>query len=241
MSRLLLISSSKVHGSGWLDTCIGEIDEFLGASPAQGARRVLFVPYSVADRSDLARRARERFAPLGIEIDSIHECADAASARGAVERARAIVVSGGNTFRLLKALHDGGLIEPIARRVAGGMPYVGWSAGSIVACPTIRTSNDMAIVEPPTLRALGLVPFQINAHYIDADPGSTHMGETREQRLAEFHEENDTPIVAIREGAILRREGSSLTVRGVAGAKVFRRGEPAREIAIGARLDEMLG
>jgi dipeptidase E len=99
----------------------------------------------------------------------------------------------------------------------------------------------MAIVEPPTLDALGLVPFQINAHYIDADPSSTHMGETREQRLAEFHEENDTPIVAIREGAILRREGDSLELRGVAGAKIFLRGEVAQEIALGARLDEMLG
>jgi dipeptidase E len=237
VTRLLLISSSKVHGSGWLDTCAGEIDEFLG----NGVRRVLFVPFAVADHADLSRRVRERFAPLGLEVDALHEFADTRRKLGAVEDAAAIVVSGGNTFRLLKALYDNSLIEPIARRVASGRPYVGWSAGSIVACPTIRTSNDMAIVEPPTLNALGLVPFQINAHYIDADPSSKHMGETREQRLAEFHEENDVPIVALREGAILRREGDSLELRGVAGAKIFRRGEAAREIALGARLDELLG
>ena len=236
MSRLLLISSSKVHGSGWLDTCAGEIDEFLG----KGVRRVLFVPFAVAGRAELARRMRERFLPLGLEVDSLNEFADDRAKYGAVEDAAAIIVSGGNTFRLLKALHDCGLIELIARRVASGMPYVGWSAGSIIACPTIRTSNDMAIVEPPTLQALGLVPFQINAHYIDADPTSKHMGETREQRLAEFHEENDLPIVALREGAILRREGSTLELRGVAGARLFRRGEPARELVVGARRDELL-
>jgi len=236
VSRLLLISSSRVHGSGWLDTCAGEIDAFLGT----GARRALFVPYAIADHAQLAKNARERFAAFGVELDSLHECRTGMAARAAIEKAAAIVVSGGNTFRLLAALHGTSLIEPIARRVTAGLPYVGWSAGSIVACPTIRTTNDMPIVEPPTLRALGLVPFQINAHYIDADPDSKHMGETREQRLAEFHEENEVPVVGLREGAILRREGSSLRLAGVSGARIFRRGHEATEVALGASLDGLL-
>jgi len=242
MKRLLLISSSKVHGSGWLDACASEIDAFLG--PA--ARRALFLPYAVADHADLTRRAQERLGPIGLELSSLHECKDAKAARSAIEGAPAFVVSGGNTFRLLQALYDGGgtggggWLESIARRVAGGVPYVGWSAGSIVTCPTIRTTNDMPIVEPPSLRALGLVPFQINAHYVDADPNSKHMGETREQRLAEFHEENDVPVVGLREGAILRREGNSLELKGVSGARLFRRGEPAEELARGSRLDALL-
>ena len=236
MSRLLLISSSRVHGSGWLDACAGEIDGFLG----KGLRRALFVPWAVADHADLARRARERLGEIGLALDSLHECACGPAARDAVEGAAAIVVSGGNTFRLLAALHESGLAEAIARRVEAGAPYVGWSAGSVVACPTIRTTNDMPIVEPPTLAALGLVPFQINAHYVDADPGSKHMGETREQRLAEFHEENEAPVVALREGAMLRREGSSLELRGVAGGRIFRRGAAAEEVPVGARLDGLL-
>jgi dipeptidase E len=236
LSRLLLISSSKVHGSGWLDTCAGEIDRFLGPR----VRRALFVPWAVADAAELARRARERLGAIGLELDSLHEVACGPAAREAVEAAAAFVVSGGNTFRLLAALHESGLVDAIARRVAAGVPYVGWSAGSVVACPTIRTTNDMPIVEPPTFSALGLVPFQINAHYVDADPGSKHMGETREQRLAEFHEENDVPVVALREGAMLRRESASLELRGVAGARLFRRGAPAEELPLGARLDGLL-
>jgi dipeptidase E len=129
------------------------------------------------------------------------------------------------------------LLPLIRRRVAEGMVYSGASAGSNLACPTIRTTNDMPIVEPQSLGALGLVPFQINPHYVDPDPGSTHMGETRETRIREFHEENETPVVGLREGAILRVDGESVLLKGMAGARVFRRGqapvevEPIAEIA----------
>ena len=117
------------------------------------------------------------------------------------------------------------MLPSIRRRVDEGMPYTGASAGSNLACPTIKTTNDMPIVEPPSFDALGLVPFQINPHYVDAVAGSTHMGETRETRIREFHEENETPVVGLREGALLRVEGERVELRGKAGARIFRRGE----------------
>src|SRR5512134_3320536 len=123
-----------------------------------------------------------------------------------------------------------GVLSAIRERVDEGMVYSGASAGSNLACPTIRTTNDMPIVEPPSLDALGLVSFQINPHYLDPVAGSTHMGETRETRIREFHEENDVPVVGLREGAILRIEGGSVELRGRAGARIFRRGQEPVEV-----------
>jgi dipeptidase E len=120
------------------------------------------------------------------------------------------------------------------------MPYAGASAGANLACPTIKTTNDMPIVQPPSFDALGLVPFQINPHYLDPDPGSTHMGETRETRIREFHEENATPVVGLREGAMLRVEDGGVWLKGVAGARVFRRGQDPVEAQPGSRLDELM-
>ena len=227
--RLLLISNSVQYGSGYLDHAEQELRDFL-----RGVRRVLFVPYALKDLDGYAQKAKSKFEQLGFALDSIHRAPDP---RQAVEEAEALFIGGGNTFRLLKALYDHRLLDVIRQRAAGGTPYVGSSAGSVVACPTIRTTNDMPIVEPPSLAALALVPFQINAHYIDADPGSTHMGETREVRLSEFHEENETPVVGLREGSMLRVENRTTVLRGATGAKVFRRGEMPFELAPGAVVD----
>ena len=223
--RLLLISNSTQHGRGYLEHAEEELRDFLG-----GVKRVLFVPYALLDRDGYAEIARAKFAQMGFELESIHCAPDA---RKAVENAAAIFIGGGNTFRLLKTLYECGLLEPIRLRVEGGMPYIGASAGSVVACPTIKTTNDMPIVEPPSLTALALVPYQINAHYVDPDPDSKHMGETREVRLREFHEENETPVVGIREGSMLRVENGATTLKGTTGAKIFRRGEQPVEIAPG--------
>jgi len=233
MIRLLLISSSRVHGGGWLDLFAGEIDAFLGRS----IRRAAFVPFAIADHAGYHAKARERFAAFGVELEPLHGPDDD---RERIASAQAVVVGGGNTFRLLATLQARGLLEPLRLRARAGMPFVGWSAGSNVACPTIRTTNDMPIVETQGLDALGLIPFQINPHYVDADPASTHMGETREQRIEEFLEENDVPVLGLREGAFLRREGAELYLGGVAGARRFRRGAPPEELAVGARLDSML-
>ncbi len=227
--RLLLISTSTLHGSGYLDHCSAAIETVL--RPAAG--RILFVPYALFDRDGYAAKARARFEQMGFALDSIH---DAVTPAAAVEQAEAIFVGGGNTFRLLDALWRNQLIEPIRRRVRDGMPYIGSSAGSNVACVTIKTTNDMPIVQPPTFDALNLVAFNINPHYLDPVPGSTHMGETREERIAQFHEENAPPVVGLREGAWLLVEDQTVTLQGQASARLFRRGQAPVEWPTGSRL-----
>ncbi|HYV10378.1 MAG TPA: dipeptidase PepE [Pyrinomonadaceae bacterium] len=229
--RLLLISNSTLHGSGYLDHAESEIRSFLG-----DAKRVLFVPYALFDRDKYAANARQRFQKMGYELTSVHTAANPVAA---VNETDAVFIGGGNTFRLLKALYEFDLIDAIRTRVSNGMPYIGSSAGSNVAAPTIKTTNDMPIVQPPSFNALGFVSFQINPHYLDPDPNSKHMGETREERIVQFLEENDTPVVGLREGAMLRIESGETILRGSTGARIFRRGMEAIEISPGTRLDDL--
>ena len=164
-------------------------------------------------------------------IRSIHHAADPVAA---IAEADGVFVGGGNSFRLLKTLYELQLMPAIRQAVQGGsLAYMGSSAGTNMACPTIRTTNDMPIVQPPSLDSLGLIPFQINPHYLDADPNSTHKGETREQRLAEFHEENSLPVAGLREGSWLNISGDSCRLCGDTGMKLFRCGEAAEEIQAG--------
>jgi dipeptidase E len=227
--RLLLLSTSTVFGTQYLEHAFPELRDFLGKTG-----RVLFIPYAIQDRDAYAARARAAFGGLGYSLDSIHE---APSPRGALESAEAVFCGGGNTFRLLRTLQALELIPLIRERVAAGMLYSGASAGSNLACPTIKTTNDMPIVETRSFEALGLVRFQINPHYVDADPASRHMGETRETRIREFHEENEVPVVGLREGAMLRIEGNEVLLKGGAGARIFRRGEEPLEVRPGAAVD----
>ena len=233
--RLLLLSNSTAHGGGYLDHCADAIVSFLRPS----VRRVLFVPYAAHDRDAYTSTVRTRFEAMNLKVDAVHSWPGGQV--GAVEDAEAIFIGGGNTFRLIDALWRHELIEAIRARVQEGMPYVGSSAGSNVACPSIKTTNDMPIVQPRSFEALKLVPFNINPHYLDPAPNSTHMGETREQRLAEFHEENDRPVVGLREGAWLRVDGRTLALEGRSGARLFRRGQAAEEFPSGSRLDFLLG
>ena len=230
--RLLLISNSTLHGSGYLDHADPEIRSFLG-----DAKRVLFVPFALHDRDRYASTAQQRFEKMGYELWSVHTAIDPAKA---VNETDAVFIGGGNTFRLLKALYDFDLLDPIRKRVEAGMPYIGSSAGSNVAAPTIKTTNDMPIVQPPSFDALGLVPFQINPHYLDPDPNSKHMGETREERLLQFLEENDTPVIGLREGAMLRMENGETILRGSSGARIFRKGLEPVEVVPGAQLNTFL-
>jgi dipeptidase E len=230
--RILLISNSTLYGSGYLDHAAAEICDFLGH-----LQSVAFVPFALHNLDAYTATAQDRFRAMGYELTSVHTASDA---RKAVNDSEAVFIGGGNTFRLLKALYDYDLLGTLRRLVDAGIPYVGSSAGSNVAAPTIKTTNDMPIVQPPSFDALGLVSFQINPHYLDPDPDSRHMGETREERIMQFLEENSTPVVGLREGAILRIEDSSITLKGSTGARIFRRGLEPVEIKPGDKLDQLL-
>jgi dipeptidase E len=230
--RVLLISNSTLYGSGYLDHAAAEIRDFLG-----DLKRVLFVPFALYDRDAYAATAKDRFNRLGYDLTSIHNAPNPVKAVNGTE---AVFIGGGNTFRLLKCLYDFNVLEPIRRRVLDGMPYVGSSAGSNVAGPTIKTTKDMPIVQPPSFDALGLVPFQISPHFQDPDPNSTHMGETQEERILQFLEENDTTVAGLREGAMVRVENATTTLKGSSGARIFRKGQAPVERAPLSMLDDLL-
>lgn len=201
--------------------------------------RVLFVPYALADHDGYVRTMIERGLNAGYALDGIHQHAEP---RRAVEEAQAIFVGGGNTFRLLDCLYRFGLVDAIRDRVRAGIVYLGISAGTNVACPTIMTTNDMPIVQPPTLQALSLVPFQINPHYVTgqfyvkgADGFQEHFGETRDDRIREFHELNDTPVIGLWEGGVLRIDKERVLLEGSA-ARLFRRSLPSADFMQGTSL-----
>jgi dipeptidase E len=223
--ELLLLSGSMKHGTGFLEHAMPAVTELLA-----GRERLLFVPFAKRDHDGYAATVQAAVKPLGITVDGIHQADDPVAA---VRDAEAVFIGGGNTFRLLSTLHRLGLVTALREAVRGGTPYMGASAGANMACPSLRTSNDMPIVEPPSFEAIGLVPFQINPHYQDPAPGSTHMGETREQRIVEFLEDNDVPVLGIREGAWLRVRGEHAELGGSTGARLFTCGADPRELKPG--------
>src|SRR5215472_941375 len=233
LQRILLISNSTVYGRGYLDHVEQEMKAFLGK-----AKRVLFFPYALHDRDGYAAKVKARFAAMGYSLESVHHAADKPKA---VENTDAFFVGGGNTFRLLKALQDFDLLDVIRHKVKTGAPYIGSSAGSNVAGPTIKTTKDMPIVQPRSFDSLRLVPFQISPHFQDPDPNSRHMGETQEERILQFLEENETPVVGIREGAWLVCENGAVTLRGEAGARIFRRSELPIEAKPGDNIIHFVG
>lgn len=225
---LLLISSSSIYGHGYLDHVEAEIREMLA-----GIQRVVFVPFALYNRDAYAAKARERLRRLGLALESVHS---ASSPKQLMEEAEAIFIGGGNTFRLLKALYDYDLLDLIRGRVEKGVPFMGSSAGSIVACPTLKTTKDMPVVQPPSFDALSLVHFQISPHYLDPDPDSTHMGETQEERIRQYLEENYLPVVGLREATVLRVNKGAVVLRGATTARIFRRETPPVEVAPGSNL-----
>ncbi|XP_065818557.1 alpha-aspartyl dipeptidase-like [Labrus bergylta] len=233
--RLLLVSNSTLHGGGYLDHCLHNISDFFG----KDVKRVLFVPYALHDRDAYTKTARDKLKTLGYEVDGIHEASDPVDA---VRKAEAIFIGGGNTFRLLKSLYDNKVVTEIRRRVLeDGVPYMGSSAGTNVATVSINTTNDMPIVYPPSFAAIGLVPFNINPHYLDPDTNSRHMGETREQRITQFHEEPQTPsVLGLREGSMLLVEGNKATLLGTTRARLFTRGKASVEYDPGSDLSFLL-
>ena len=224
--RLLLISSSNVYGYGYLDHPEPEMKRFL-----EGHKRVGFIPFAIQDRAMYIGKVRDRLGAMGFEVQGIADAHD-------LDGIDAIFVGGGNTWRLLKTLYELHLMEPIRQRVRGGLPYIGSSAGTNITAPTIKTTNDMPIVQPPTFDAFGFVRYQINPHYLDPEPESKHKGETREQRISEFLEENETPVVGLREGTMLRVENDSSTLLGLHPARIFRRGHEPVEVPPDSVIDE---
>lgn len=233
--RLLLISNSTLHGQGYLDHCEQAIRTHL-----EGAKKVLFIPYarpSGITEDAYAAKAKERFERMGFEMRSIHEAQD----RGILTWADALFVGGGNTFVLLDELQGRELLPNLRRNILDGKPYVGASAGSNVAGKTIMTTNDMPIRYPRHgFEAIGAVSFIINPHYIDPIAGSTHMGETRETRIKEYHVFNSDPVVGLREGAMLRVNGNSMALQGTTNARLFRQGQEPQEYSPGADLSFLL-
>ncbi len=223
--RLLLISNSTNPGEAYLDYPKYNIKEFLGEKPV----KALFIPYAAITFSydEYEEKVNNRFKEIGHSVISIHHFEDP---KKAVEEAEAIVVGGGNTWKLVRMMRDNNIIDLIRKRVQQDIPYIGWSAGSNVACPTLRTTNDMPIIDPKGFDVINLVPFQINPHYLDAHPEG-HGGETREDRIKEFITENpDMYVVGLREGTMLNLEDEVLKLIGKKAARIFKYGEGTKEL-----------
>jgi len=223
--RLLLISNSTNAGEEYLAYPMQEIKKFLGSRKTD----ILFIPYAgiTVSFDNYAERVNRRFIKIGHSIVSIHTCPDPLKA---VKDAGVIVIGGGNTWQLLHLIQKNQLLTAIREKVLSGTPYIGWSAGSNLACPTIRTTNDMPVVQPESTSAFNLVPFQINPHYLDANPDG-HAGETREDRIKEFIEVNrEVFVVGLREGTMLLIENKTIRLIGKRNARIFRYGSETLEI-----------
>jgi dipeptidase E len=241
--KLLLISNSTNAGEAYLAWPQNHIKDFC---KRHQVKKVLFIPYAGVNLSPDGLEASYNlyeskvagvFASLGLELTSIHRYDDPVAA---VRQAECVATGGGNTFHLVAMLHQYGLMQAIRERALDGMPYMGWSAGSNVACPSLRTTNDMPIYQPESFECMNLIPFQINPHYLDANPDG-HAGETREQRIEEFLAINrDMTVVGLREACLLEVDGSKLDLKGSRNLRIFRYGKPADEVAPGTELNYLL-
>lgn len=231
--KLFLLSSSAVFGMQPLEHALDALRNFLGDE-----RRIYFAPYALANHDDYTAGIQKMLAPLGVTVHGLHL---ESNPRQAITEARVLFVGGGNSFRLLKTLQEHNLLAIVRERVESGeLRYIGSSAGTNMACPSLRTTNDMPIVQPSSFGAFGLIPCQINPHYLDPDPNSTHRGETRAERIEQFLEENDVPVLGMREGCWLHRSGPKLSLEGVVGARLFTRNADPREITPGTDLSWLL-
>jgi dipeptidase E len=234
----LLLASGGFRTPERIALLAGQMRSFFGSLPG-----LLFVPYAQSDHDEYVQRTIDRGQSGGYTLEGLQRFSDPAAA---VRATQGLYIAGGNTFRLLNDLYRHGLIDVIRDRVHAGVPYLGISAGCNVACPTIKTTNDMPIVQPPSLTALGLVPFQVNPHYVfgpmflrDGDAIVQHFGETRDERIREFHQMNDMPVVGLWEGGVLRIEAQRVTLVG-ARARVFSKGREPVDVEAGVDLTDLL-
>tara|TARA_R110000868_G_scaffold121418_1_gene322139 strand:- start:844 stop:1551 length:708 start_codon:yes stop_codon:yes gene_type:complete len=234
LKHIIIASTSTLHGSDYLDYILEELKVFF-----KNVNNVLFIPYarpSGISHDVYTDNVKNAFSKINKDVIGIHTFENPVTA---VEKAEAIFIGGGNTFVLLNQLYKNNLIDILKETVIDGTPYLGTSAGSNICGLTIKTTNDMPIVYPPNFNALGLVPFNLNPHYLDPDITSNHMGETRETRIKEFHAYNSPPVVGLREGSWLYAHGNSIVLKGNLSARIFEYNKTPYEIESGAELNTL--
>ena len=231
MKKLIAASTSTVHGSGYLEYLTEPLQQLF-----EQVEELVFIPYARPggiSHDAYTEIAAKAFTKIGISVKGLHQFDDPVRA---IAQASGLFTGGGNTFVLVDALYRNKLIGPLYRAIETGTPYLGTSAGSNICGPSMRTTNDMPIVYPPSFDTLGVLPFNLNPHYLDPDPGSTHMGETRETRINEFHTQNDTPVLGLREGSWVEVIGTDIRLKGGLQARLFRQGQKPEELDSGADL-----
>ncbi|MFD2823020.1 dipeptidase PepE [Lacinutrix iliipiscaria] len=234
MKHIIIASTSTLHESNYLGYILDELVSFF-----KDASTILFIPYarpSGISHDDYTNKVQDAFLKINKHIVGIHTLKDPVKA---IKNAEAIFVGGGNTFVLVNQLYKNKILTPLKETVEKGIPYLGTSAGSNVCGLTMNTTNDMPIVQPPSFKTLGLVPFNINPHYLDPDPNSKHNGETRETRIKEFHAFNTQPVIGLREGSWLEVNGSTITLKGHLQARVFEHNKAPYEIDPNTQLDNL--
>lgn len=234
MKNIIIASTSTIHGGKYLDYLLPELQSFFS-----NVKELLFIPYarpSGISQDDYTKKVSEAFTKINISVKGIHEFENP---KEAIEKAQGIFTGGGNTFLLVSQLYKNNVIDILEKVVKNGTPYLGTSAGSNICGLTMSTTNDMPIVYPPSFRTLGFVSFNINPHYLDPIEGSTHMGETRETRINEFHHFNPQPVVGLREGSWLEVKGDSVKIKGNLNARIFKRNETPIEVTPETELNDL--
>lgn len=231
MKNIIIASTSTIHGGSYLDYILNELSSFY-----KDTEEILFIPYarpSGISHDEYTQKAAEAFQKIGKKVVGIHTFENA---KTAIQNAKGIFTGGGNTFLLVSQLYKNNIMPALRNVIFDGTPYLGTSAGSNICGLTMKTTNDMPIVYPPSFKTLGVVPFNINPHYLDPNPDSTHMGETRETRIQEFHKFNTQPVVGLREGSWLAVKGDTITLKGVLDARIFEYDKSPYEIPTGSIL-----
>lgn len=234
MKNLILASTSSLHGQEYLEYLLPQIKKHFSE-----CSEILFLPYARAGgktHEEYSAVVKLAFEKINLKVKGIEEFADP---KKEILEAEGIFTGGGNTFLLVQELYKKDILTPLREILQNGIPYLGTSAGTNIAGLTMKTTNDMPIVYPPSFKTLGLVPFNINPHYLDPDPNSTHKGETRETRIAEFHKFNSPPVVGLREGSWLEVKGKNIILKGNQKARIFEAGKPAYEVETGIELNDL--
>lgn len=234
MKSIIIASTSTLHGGKYLEYLLPTLKEHF-----KNRKTILFIPYarpSGISHEEYTQKAAEAFASLNIEVKGIHEFEDP---KTAVKEAEGIFTGGGNTFLLVSQLYKNNIMQLVAETVKNGTPYLGSSAGSNICGLSMQTTNDMPIIYPPSFQTLGLIPFNLNPHYLDANLQSKHMGETRETRIKEFHAFNSIPVLGLREGSWLEVKGEKITLKGDLKARLFKKNETPQELESESDLSDL--